>query len=66
MFAEMISNTQLTEINKPIQLRYPALPRITENCNKFCFPFHEVEGIGIVLFIVQRTLSIAVVEFECL
>ena len=43
MFAEMISNTQLTEINKPIQLRYPALHRITEHYNKLCFPVHEVE-----------------------
>ena len=63
MFAEMISNTQLTEINKPIQLRYPALHRITEHCNKSCFPLREVQCIGIVSF--HCTLSLVVGEFKC-
>ena len=64
MFAKMISDTELTEINKPIQLCHPALPRIAERCNKLCLEFscHELERIGTVLF--HRTLSIVVVNFS--
>ena len=68
MFAEMISDTELTEINKPIQLRHPALPGIAECCNKLCSEFscHKLERIGTVSATVlfHYTLSIVVVNFS--
>ena len=66
MFAEMISDTELTEINKPIQLRHPALPGIAERCNKLCLEFscHKLERIGTVSATVlfHCALSIVVVN----
>ena len=68
MFAEMISDTELTEINKPIQLRHPALPGIAERCNKLCLEFscHKLERIGTVSATVlfHYALSIVVVNFS--
>ena len=65
MFAKMISDTQVTEINKPIQLRHPALPRNAKPCKidwfeNFIRP--KLESIGMVLF--HCTLSIVILSID--